>query len=174
MRVLRESLAILGLAVAIGSVWLSWSQLPPRIPTHFGFSGPPNGFGPKTSLLELPRNCDSALFCSDSAQSLPSSFQLSGQGDRGELRPFALLGRSSGGLVESRTCVDLCLANADDGAGRAGSKLRAQRRFSTREPWCGRCDRYPFLDTHAQAGLTPLGEGQPAVLHNLSSRGRPW
>jgi hypothetical protein len=54
MRVLCESLAILGLAVAIGSVWLSWSQLPPRIPTHFGFSGPPNGFGPKTSLLELP------------------------------------------------------------------------------------------------------------------------
>lgn len=54
MRILRESLAIIGLAVVIGSVSLSWSYLPARVPTHFGLSGPPDGFGPKSYLWVLP------------------------------------------------------------------------------------------------------------------------
>jgi Protein of unknown function (DUF1648) len=54
MRVLPGSLAIIGLAVVIGSVSLSWTHLPARVPTHFGLSGPPNGFGPKSSLWILP------------------------------------------------------------------------------------------------------------------------
>ena len=54
MRVLRESLAIIAPAVVIGSVSLSWTHLPARVPTHFGLSGPPNSFGPKSSIWILP------------------------------------------------------------------------------------------------------------------------
>lgn len=38
----------------IGSLSFSWTQLPARVPTHFGLSGPPDSFGPKSSLLALP------------------------------------------------------------------------------------------------------------------------
>jgi uncharacterized membrane protein YphA (DoxX/SURF4 family) len=54
MRFLRESIAILGLAVVTGSVSLSWARLPERIPTHFDLWGLPNGFGPKSGIWTLP------------------------------------------------------------------------------------------------------------------------
>ncbi len=53
MRICREGIAVLGLALVIGSIGFYWPQLPPTIPTHFGASGPPNGFGSRGSIWTL-------------------------------------------------------------------------------------------------------------------------
>lgn len=54
MRTLRELLAATGVVVLI--VWLAtaWPSLPAQVPQHFGWSGPPDHFGPKAGLLFLP------------------------------------------------------------------------------------------------------------------------
>jgi Protein of unknown function (DUF1648) len=53
MRALRECLAIAGLLTIFGSIGLYWSQLPERIPTRYGLSGAPDGFGPKATIWIL-------------------------------------------------------------------------------------------------------------------------
>lgn len=49
-----NGLALLGLVLVFGCISISWSELPSQVPTHFGFSGPPNGFGPKAAIWTLP------------------------------------------------------------------------------------------------------------------------
>ena len=51
---LRESCAIVALVAIVAGVWLAWPQLPERIPTHFGASGAPDGYGPKAAIWLLP------------------------------------------------------------------------------------------------------------------------
>lgn len=49
-----ETLSIIGLLLLLTLTIVSWSDLPERIPTHFGFSGNPDGWGGKGSLAFLP------------------------------------------------------------------------------------------------------------------------
>ena len=54
MRKLPDTIAIIGLVFMFVSVGIFWSQLPALVPTHFGVSGPPNSYGPKSSIWMLP------------------------------------------------------------------------------------------------------------------------
>ena len=54
MRFVRETLALSALLGQIALVRLHWNSLPAQIPTHFGFSGAPDAYGSKSSLLLLP------------------------------------------------------------------------------------------------------------------------
>src|SRR5205823_14506695 len=38
----------------LGLAWVWYPQLPEQIPTHFGFTGKPDGWGPKRALWILP------------------------------------------------------------------------------------------------------------------------
>jgi len=49
-----EVVAALGLVLSIIIVFQSWSMLPDTIPTHFGASGKPDGWGGKETILLLP------------------------------------------------------------------------------------------------------------------------
>jgi uncharacterized membrane protein len=49
-----ELLSISSLAFAGIYLYLKWEALPGRIPTHFGATGNPDGWGIKTTLLTLP------------------------------------------------------------------------------------------------------------------------
>jgi uncharacterized membrane protein len=44
----------LGIVAMILFIAWYWSSLPEKIPTHFSFSGVPDGWGPKITLLALP------------------------------------------------------------------------------------------------------------------------
>lgn len=46
--------ATAGLLLLLGAVPFLWQELPERIPVHFGFSGEPDGWGAKGTLLILP------------------------------------------------------------------------------------------------------------------------
>jgi uncharacterized membrane protein len=48
-----EAVSAAAILAAIGDVAMHWSMLPERIPTHFGVSGNPNGWGGKIMLLLL-------------------------------------------------------------------------------------------------------------------------
>jgi uncharacterized membrane protein len=50
MKLFRELGAAAGIVVAILLVLVEWSRLPASIPTHFGWSGQPNGYGSKIML----------------------------------------------------------------------------------------------------------------------------
>jgi hypothetical protein len=49
-----QSVLLLGIATAIALTGLLWPSLPERVPTHFGFSGAPDAWGAKSSMLLLP------------------------------------------------------------------------------------------------------------------------
>ncbi|MBK8229529.1 MAG: DUF1648 domain-containing protein [Candidatus Eisenbacteria bacterium] len=49
-----EVLALASLVSLLGLVAGYWTQLPERIPTHFGASGRPDGWGGRSMLLLLP------------------------------------------------------------------------------------------------------------------------
>jgi uncharacterized membrane protein len=48
-----EFVSAVALIAAIADVAMHWSVLPDRIPTHFGASGDPNGWGGKNMILVL-------------------------------------------------------------------------------------------------------------------------
>lgn len=52
--VVFEIAALLGLAALWWLAASNYNQLPERIPTHFGFDGNPDGFGPKSRIWLLP------------------------------------------------------------------------------------------------------------------------
>ena len=52
--VVLEILAAVGVFALIAIAAVYYSRLPDSIPTHFNFSGEPDGWGPKTSLLLTP------------------------------------------------------------------------------------------------------------------------
>jgi uncharacterized membrane protein len=54
MRILRETLSLGAIAGQILLVWINWSRLPERIPTHYGLTGSPDAWGAKSSVLLLP------------------------------------------------------------------------------------------------------------------------
>jgi uncharacterized membrane protein len=49
-----EAICLAGLAAAFGEVIANWSDLPARVPRHFGISGLPDGWGAKTGLWLAP------------------------------------------------------------------------------------------------------------------------
>ena len=49
-----EALAAVGLIASFAIVLMYWSQLPERIPTHFGFSGQPDAWGSPMTLWMMP------------------------------------------------------------------------------------------------------------------------
>ncbi len=51
---LCEKVALAGLVATVGVVCVNWPQLPNRVPTHFGWSGPPDAYGPKETVWLLP------------------------------------------------------------------------------------------------------------------------
>jgi len=57
---MRKSLEAISLAVLAGMVWMAWhallgpNRLPNRIPTHFNFSGQPDGWGSPSFLIMFP------------------------------------------------------------------------------------------------------------------------
>ncbi len=53
MKVLRETLAGLGILFAVGVVTVHYSALPQEIPVHFNAQGVANGWGDKSSLWML-------------------------------------------------------------------------------------------------------------------------
>jgi uncharacterized membrane protein len=54
MEIIIEITAVLGMFFSIYIIIQSWAILPNTIPTHFGPSGKPDGWGGKESLLLLP------------------------------------------------------------------------------------------------------------------------
>jgi hypothetical protein len=54
MRLLRETLALAGLALQVTMVGYFWRALPPQVPMHFGISGAADDYGGKSTLLILP------------------------------------------------------------------------------------------------------------------------
>jgi uncharacterized membrane protein len=54
LEVLLEVLTVLGLIAVIAMTVWGYFALPAVIPTHYGFSGAPNAYGGKGSLLPLP------------------------------------------------------------------------------------------------------------------------
>lgn len=48
-----ESLAVLGLLSTWAFLLISWHQIPEQIPTHFGFTGTPDAYGARESILPL-------------------------------------------------------------------------------------------------------------------------
>src|ERR1700722_12459637 len=48
-----EAVALTALVLSIGLVAVNWADLPDTIPTHFGASGRPNGWGGKGQLWAL-------------------------------------------------------------------------------------------------------------------------
>lgn len=54
MRMLREVLAGAGLLLLVGTLLEQWPSLPARVPEHFAWSGIPDRFGPRSTLLILP------------------------------------------------------------------------------------------------------------------------
>ena len=50
---LLEGLTWLGLLATWGVLLIAWPHLPERIPTHFGLSGEPDAYGPRSSLFSL-------------------------------------------------------------------------------------------------------------------------
>lgn len=51
--IILEVLSILGIVLSLFAVYYFWPQIPARIPTHFGPSGLPDGWGGKGSLFIL-------------------------------------------------------------------------------------------------------------------------
>jgi uncharacterized membrane protein len=51
---LVEIIAAFGLVFTIYTIFTSWPALPERIPTHFGFSGNPDAWGGKSSMMMFP------------------------------------------------------------------------------------------------------------------------
>lgn len=49
-----EIAAAAGLVWMLGTVLLAWDSLPATIPTHFGISGEPDGWGPRWTIILLP------------------------------------------------------------------------------------------------------------------------
>jgi uncharacterized membrane protein len=49
-----EAICLAGLAAAFGEVIANWSDLPARVPRHFGISGLPDGWGARTGLWLAP------------------------------------------------------------------------------------------------------------------------
>src|SRR5579862_9293187 len=49
-----EGLAVAALAIIIGTVAVHWTELPAKVPRHFGISGSPDGWGNKNGMLLLP------------------------------------------------------------------------------------------------------------------------
>jgi uncharacterized membrane protein len=49
-----EILSVLGLLLSYYFLLSSWSSLPDKIPTHFGFDGAPDAWGSKMTLLLMP------------------------------------------------------------------------------------------------------------------------
>src|SRR5437899_6231022 len=54
---LLEVLTAVGLIILIAVTVWGYIALPAVIPTHYGFSGAPNGYGGKGNLLTLPIVC---------------------------------------------------------------------------------------------------------------------
>src|SRR2546429_9503252 len=54
LEMLLEVLTVLGLIAVIAITTWGWLTLPAIIPTHYGFSGVPNAYGGKRSLLTIP------------------------------------------------------------------------------------------------------------------------
>jgi uncharacterized membrane protein len=52
--VILEFASLLGIIFIIYLLWRYWGALPARIPTHYNFSGQPDGWGGKGTLLILP------------------------------------------------------------------------------------------------------------------------
>jgi uncharacterized membrane protein len=50
MRVVREALALLGVAGSVLLLVVNWSSIPGVMPVHFGLNGAPNRFAPKQEL----------------------------------------------------------------------------------------------------------------------------
>lgn len=49
-----EVLAAAAVAAAILAPALAWPHVPPRVPSHYGLSGTPDAYGPKSALLVAP------------------------------------------------------------------------------------------------------------------------
>jgi Protein of unknown function (DUF1648) len=54
MRLVRETLALLGLVFQIAVVRYFWDRMPREVPTHFNGLGTPDAYGDKTELLIVP------------------------------------------------------------------------------------------------------------------------
>ncbi len=54
MRVLFDLLAMSLAVISIAFAFRAYRRLPERIPVHFGFSGHPDGWGPRAMLWLLP------------------------------------------------------------------------------------------------------------------------
>jgi hypothetical protein len=97
MKLLREALALAGLAVQAAVLAYYWGALPSSVPTHFNAIGAIDGYGPKNALLIVPLvtvllYCLLSLVCF-----FPESFNYPvpvTDENRGRLEPiaFALLG----------------------------------------------------------------------------------
>ena len=53
MKLFRELGAGAGIVAAIVLVLMEWSRLPAVVPTHFGWSGAPNGYGSRMALWSV-------------------------------------------------------------------------------------------------------------------------
>jgi uncharacterized membrane protein len=53
MKLFRELGAGAGIVAAILLVLVEWSRLPAAVPTHFGWSGAPNGYGSRMALWSV-------------------------------------------------------------------------------------------------------------------------
>lgn len=53
-RWLPELIALLALGLGVLAVVRAWPDLPARVPTHFGLSGQPDGWGGRGTILLLP------------------------------------------------------------------------------------------------------------------------
>ena len=49
-----EALALLGVVLTVALPAFFWDRLPDRVPTHFGFSGQPDAWGPKAWIWAVP------------------------------------------------------------------------------------------------------------------------
>ncbi len=49
-----EVVSAVGVALAVMMAFVYWPNLPERIATHFGFSGKPDGWGPKSTFWIMP------------------------------------------------------------------------------------------------------------------------
>jgi uncharacterized membrane protein len=54
MRLVRETLALLGLVFSIAVVLYFWNQMPRQVPIHFTASGTPDAYGDKSELIIEP------------------------------------------------------------------------------------------------------------------------
>ncbi len=76
MKLFRELGAALGIVVAILLVLVEWGRLPETIPTHFGWSGTPNGYGSRMMLWAVIALMIFVYVVMRLAQKFPCRFNL--------------------------------------------------------------------------------------------------